>query len=81
MRDLVSYFVPYAAGSGAGGGGWIWYQVDSSTICFQYFWGLYHFIYTNRNTKKGNSLLLHFSLLKDFRVELAGGIMIITKKN
>jgi hypothetical protein len=23
MRDLVSYFVPYAAGSGAGGGGWI----------------------------------------------------------
>jgi hypothetical protein len=38
---------------------------------------LYHFIYTNRNTKKGNSLLLHFSLLKDFRVEVAGGIIII----
>jgi hypothetical protein len=23
MRDLVSYFVPYAAGTSGGGGGWI----------------------------------------------------------
>lgn len=66
MRDLVSYFVPYAAaaaGTGGGvGGGWIWYQVDSSTICFQYFWGLYHFIYTNRNTKK-KEILFFFIFL------------------